>query len=351
MTLPHTRLARRVRARWLAQRAAHPGRQRFVMIALGVAVALGGLWLSARGVDRKGLASALSGVGWWWVAAAALANAANVLAQSWAWRLGLNGGGVGEEPLRHVAAATWIGKAGNQLLPGRVGELARVGVVRRHSSHEPGQIPRIVGSLVAQRMLAILATVMAVVCSALWLPLPVAVPGGRWGPLLALVAVSAVLLLAWRSGVGGRLTRLVPSRLRGVTDGLARGAGLLRPNLDAARALALHVVALGAQLATMALLLEAFDIETPATAPLMIVALVAIAGAVPSAPGGLGVNQVAIVAPLGASYGVPASSALAFSLGLQATVAVVAVAGGLAALVHQRFHRPATHPGAVAIAA
>lgn len=349
MTFAPNRLVARLRSDWLALREAHLRRQRLLMLALGLAVALGGLSLSARGVDRGGLSRALRGVGWWWVAAAALAHAANIITQSWAWRLGLRAGGVGTVPLRHVVAATWIGKAGNQLLPGRVGEFARVAVVRRHSSREPGQIPRIVGSLVAQRVFATLATVMAVVCSALWLPLPIALPGGRWAPLLALVSLSALFLVAWRSGLGARMSGLVPARLRGIADGLARGAGLLRPSGDALGAAALHVVALGAQLATMALLLRAFDIATPATAPLMIVALMAIAGAVPSAPGGLGVNQIAIVAPLGASYGVPASSALAFSLGLQATVAVVAVAGGLAALMHQRLHRPTPRPVATAI--
>jgi glycosyltransferase 2 family protein len=294
------------------------------------------LWFAARGVNRGQLSDTFQHVGWWWVAGAVAANVCNVVAQGWAWQLGLRAGGVGDVHMRHTIGATWIGKAGNQLLPAKVGEIARVAVVRRHTTGGPGQLPRIIGSLVAQRILALVATLVIVVVSALALPLPVTVPGGRAGPLLAVIAVVAVGLAAWRTGAARYLRRGVPRRVRGLAENLAGGAGLLRPSRDAGRALGLHTVAIGAQLVTMAMLLHAFSISAPVSAPLMIVALVAIAGAVPGAPGGLGVNQAAIVMPLGVSYGVSASSALAFSLGLQATIAAVAVVGGLAALVHQR---------------
>ena len=51
---------------------------------------------------------------------------------------------------------------------------------------------------------------------------------------------------------------------------------------------------------------------------------------------GAGLNQAVLVAPLGAAYGISATSALAFALGLQATLAVVAVAGGLVVMLAHR---------------
>ncbi len=51
------------------------------------------------------------------------------------------------------------------------------------------------------------------------------------------------------------------------------------------------------------------------------------------------VRQAALVAPLGAVYGVGAPLALAFSLGLQATVVGVSLLGGGVALVHQGLSR------------
>lgn len=331
------------------RRSAPPvrGRRRTAWTALGFVVGAIALWLSARGTDRAGLAHAFGGVGWWWVAVAAVANVGTVVAQSWAWRIGLVAGGVGDIPLRHAVSATWIGKAGNQLLPAKIGELARIGVIRRHAPRYPGMVPRIVGSLVAQRVLASAATFATIVAAALWLPVPVDIPGDRWGPLGAFGAASLIVWLSWRSGIARRARHLVPRRLRGTADALAAGSALLRPTAATFRALILHGAALGFQLITMEMLLRAFDIAAPPTAPVIIVALVAVAGALPS-PGGLGVNQIAIVAPLGTSYGVPASSALAFALGMQATVALVAVSGGLIALLHQRLARVA--PGRAVVA-
>jgi glycosyltransferase 2 family protein len=322
---------------WLRSRIA--GRSLTVAFALILTAAA--LYWSAKGVSRRELGVAFRDVNWWWVVAAVVANAVNVVAQGWAWRIGLRAGGVGDVPLRHAVSATWIGKAGNQLLPGRVGEIARIAILRRHVPSGRGQLPRIIGSLIAQRAFAITATLLAVVGAALSLPIPIEIPGGRFAPLGGLLAVVAAVTFAQRAGLWRRLVRILPQRVRRVSEALISGGSLMRPSRSAGHALGLHLIALAAQLSTMGFLLRAFEISAPITAPLMIVALVAVAGAIPSAPGGLGVNQIAIVAPLGASYGVPASAALAFSLGLQATVALVAVVGGVIALAHQRLSRPA----------
>lgn len=86
--------------------------------------------------------------------------------------------------------------------------------------------------------------------------------------------------------------------------------------------------------------MQAFDLATAMSAPLVVIAMVALAGAFPVAPGGVGVAQAAIVLPLHASYGIADADALAFALGLQATIALVAIAGGGAGVIHQRLARP-----------
>ncbi|MEW6582966.1 MAG: hypothetical protein AB1416_09415, partial [Actinomycetota bacterium] len=132
-----------------------------------------------------------------------------------------------------------------------------------------------------------------------------------------------------------------------IVAGFTEGAGLLRPGRPAFAALALQAVALLAQAATIASLLRAFGVAAPPEASLIVIALMAVAGVVAAAPGGLGVTQFAIVAPLGALYGVGADLAFAFSVGLQATIAGVALLGGAGALLHQRLCRaPAAAPAA-----
>lgn len=318
--------------------------RRPVVLGGGLALAAVALWFATRGVDGEGLGQAFGNVSWGWVAAAAIANMFTLVFQSWSWRLGLVEGGLGDVPLRHAVAATWIAKAANQVLPAKLGEVARVMVIRRHVPAGPGQIPKIVGTLVAQRIVAGLATFMIVVSAALLLPMPFAVPGGRWAPFGAVVGVVAILVGVRRI----RLGRMVPARLRGLVGSFTEGAGILRPSGVVAKALGLQVAALLAQTVTVGFVLHAFGVAAPAEASLLVLAMMAIAGAVAAAPGGLGVTQFAIVAPLGALYGVGADLAFAFSIGLQGTVAAVALVGGLPALLHQRFARSSRSVAAAA---
>jgi uncharacterized membrane protein YbhN (UPF0104 family) len=140
--------------------------------------------------------------------------------------------------------------------------------------------------------------------------------------------------------------RALPARLRRAGQGFAAGAGLLRAGRAAAVAFALHLASLVAQLATVAFVLRGFGVAVPVSAALVVFVLLAVSSLVPAAPGGLGVAQAAIVAPLGAVYGVAANLALAFALGLQATVAAVAISGGMAGVVHQRLARRAARTAA-----
>ena len=309
-------------------------------VVVTVVVTAAALWIAARGVDLATLSETFRGVRWQWVAAGAAMNAVQILMFGVAWRIGLAEGGVGRLPLRHVISATWIGKAGNAVLPARMGEVARVVVVRRHVDRERGTIARIAGTLVAQRVLNSLATFIVVVLIATAMPLPLPLPALRWLAVGAVVALVVTVLVASRYGLGARARRRIPRRLRGVLESVIDGAGVLRARRPAARSLGLHIVAVAAQLASVGCLLQAFGVAAPATAPLLVLAMVTLAGVVPASPGGIGLTQAAIVVPLGATYHVGANLALAFALGLQATVLVVAVIGGLAGLAHQRLSRP-----------
>ena len=313
------------------------GRRRSVALSVaGVVLGAGALLYAVQGVDTAGVADAFRNVGWWWVGAAAVANIANISAQGWAWRIGLQAGGAGTVARRHAIAATWVGKAGNQLLPGKVGEIARIALIRTHLPPEGREISRVVGSVVAQRAFYLVATVIVIAASTSMMTLPVTVPGGRWAPLAALTTLGLSAAALWRFAPRRRRRDRRAGRIRGMAASFAGGAGLLRPSRAGAAALGLHLVGVLAQLTMLECLLRGFDVATPPSAPLLIIALVGLVGAVPGAPGGAGLNQAALVAPLGAAYGVTASSALAFALGLQMLVAVVAAAGGLVGMIHHR---------------
>jgi uncharacterized membrane protein YbhN (UPF0104 family) len=249
--------------------------------------------------------------------------------------------GVARLPVRHVVAAHWIGQAANTLLPARLGEVARVMAVRHHVGGR-APVARIAGSLAAQRLLGGVASFVVVVMVILVLPLPGVLGTFRpWaGGALGLAILIALVLP--RLGLGRRAAGKVPERLRGVVANVSNGAGVLRAGRSRNLSLVIHMGELGAQLGSIIALLRAFNVAVPMSAALLVFCLLAIASVLPSLPGGFGLNQAAVVAPLGSLYGVGAPVALAFSLGMQATVLVVALLGGLIAMCHQRLGRRRT---------
>lgn len=304
-----------------------------------LALTIAGLWFAARGVDPGKLGATFAGVRWNWVAAGAVATVIQIVMFGIAWRTGLRAAGVGDVALRHVIGATWIGRAGNAVLPARMGEVARVVVIRRHLSAQDGSIPRLAGTLIAQRILGSLATLIIVVLVAATMPLPVPLPNlSNVGAAVGIIVLLAIALRG-RVRLGSRLKVIVPRRLRGLFGSVVDGAGILRLRGPAIASVGMHLVASVAQLTTVECLLRAFGVAAPASAPLVVVAMVALAGLLPTSPGGIGLAQAAIVAPLGTTYGVSADLALGFALGLQATVLLVAVSGGLLGLTHQRLSR------------
>jgi uncharacterized membrane protein YbhN (UPF0104 family) len=320
--------------------------------ALVATLALGGaalLVVGAHGLDFGDLGRTLIGVKVGWVVLAALLEALSLACGAAAWRVGLGAGGLGKVPLRHVMSAHWIGQASNTLLPARLGEAARVMALRRHV-HEEAPVARIAGSLVAQRMLGGVASFVLVASITLALPLPGPLGTMRWGALAAVGLAIVAVLANRRWGLWVRLgSRLrLPSRMAGIGHQVAAGAGVLSCRRSRTGALLLHLGELVTQLGSIMALLRAFDLDVPLSAALVIFCLTAIAGLLPALPGGLGITQAALVAPLGAVYGVGAPLALAFSLGLQATVVGVSLLGGGVALVHQALSRIRARRAAVA---
>jgi uncharacterized membrane protein YbhN (UPF0104 family) len=326
------------------RRALGPRRAWAVLAALG---GVGLLCLGVRGLDLGALAGALVQVHGGWLAAAAALQGLSLLFGGLAWQVGLTAG-VARLPVRHVLAAHWIGQAANTLLPARLGEVARVMAVRRHVG---GGAPaaRIAGSLAAQRLLGGVSSFLVVVTVILVLPLPGLLGTFRpWaGGALGLALLIALVLP--RLGLGRYALGRVPERLGGLAAHVVNGARVLRAGRARSVSLVIHMGELGAQLGSIIALLCAFHVQVPLSAALLVFCLLAMASVLPSLPGGFGFNQAAVVAPLGALYGVGAPVALAFSLGMQATAVGVALLGGLVAVCHQRLGaRPAAPASALA---
>ena len=331
-------LGRRLRASWL--RIPRSLRTVLVGTAWGGGI-LAALWLASRKLDPGTVAAAFGAVKWSWIVVAAACYATGLLASAASWRVGLSAGGLAGVPFRHIVASHWIGHGVGAVLPGHMGEAARLLALRRHVAGDAGRGVRIAGSMAAQHVLDGMAIMLLVVTVSFVAPAPGVLADVRWIALALLILTPASLLLARPGGIGRRLALRLPARAGRLLGSFAEGAAVLTRR-EALPAFAWQAVAIGGRFGALLSLVYAFALAVPLSAALMVFALMAVAAVVPAAPGGLGAKQAAVVVPLATVYGVASEQALALSLGFQATLAAVGLAGGLVALVHQRLAMPRT---------
>lgn len=246
--------------------------------------------------------------------------------RAWRWRLLL-------EPVRSGTtfrsrfAATTIGFMVNNVLPARIGEFVRAYALSRV---EPVPVVASFASLVVERLFDGL-TIVAFLFLTMALP---GFPAGRGAggavgaaaaALLALVAVLIVTLVAmvvWpRQAVAlfESAARILPQSFRRpIIDGLEAfltGVGVLRrPSLLAGTFLWSAGLWLLNAFAFW-LGFRAFDIAVPFSGALFLNSVVALAAALPSAPGFFGPYEAAVRVGLVDIWGVELNKALGFAIG------------------------------------
>ena len=232
-----------------------------------------------------------------------------------------------DTPFRSRFAAVCIGFMANNLLPARVGEVARA---YSYSRLEPVSVATAIATLVVERFVdgvAILLLLVVALSSADFPSgaLPEGLMAGIQGTSLVLSAVLAaalILLVFPRGSLGltGRLAHaLLPSGIarvvvdfaENIVTGLAslRGWRLMLPAL----AWSLGLWALQSLSFWIGFL--AFGIELPYTAALLTNAAIAFAVAIPSAPGYVGTFHAGASLALTNVYGVVAAPAKSFAVG------------------------------------
>ena len=98
-----------------------------VIVAIG---AITGFMLWWRGPDWNAIPDAFQAVRWEWVAAAVALNLLSIVARSIAWQIVINQAMPPPRPrFPLVFSAFCVGLLANAVLPGRIGELARVAVL------------------------------------------------------------------------------------------------------------------------------------------------------------------------------------------------------------------------------
>jgi len=305
------------------------------LVVLAVAAGLGALvWW--RGPDWGTVWHAFDAVRWYWVAAAIGLNLLSVVVRAIAWRTVIKQGLEPPHPgFLLVFSAFSVGLFANAVLPGRIGELARVAVLTRKlrlQGRAGGVWAALVGTVFAHRLFDLVPTVGLILYVLLTAKIP------HWA-ITSLLVVSALGLgmfaFAFASARHHRqsvLEGLGP--VRRLVEMGRHGLGVLHAPGPAAIAAFFQCLGWLCQFFAVYSAMRAFHIHSPLPAAALVLLLMNVATLFPLWPGNIGLLQAAIALPL-ASYGVPAGRAIAYGFGLQAIEASVGVGVGLMFLARE----------------
>jgi glycosyltransferase 2 family protein len=285
-----------------------------------------------RGPEWSLVADAFTVVRWEWVALAIALNLTSVVVRAIAWRTVIAQALPDLHPrFPLVFSAFSVGLFANAVLPGRIGELARVAVLTRKLPSRNGAWAALLGTVFAHRLFDLVPSLALVV----YVLLTAKVPHWAYTSLMVVLGIGFALLTfgiatARRQKVSlehlGPIRRLVM---------MARyGLGVLHSPLPALVAAVFQCLGWLCQLLAVYSAMRAFDIHAPLPAAALVLVLMNIATLFPLWPGNVGLVQAAIALPL-ISYGVAKARGIAYGFGLQAIEASVGVGIGMIFLARE----------------
>jgi uncharacterized protein (TIRG00374 family) len=306
-------LATLTRSRWL--------RVGFV-VAVGAAVGVLFWW---RGPNWGQVGDAFTIVRWEWVVVAIGLNLLSVLVRAVAWKIVIDQALPPPHPrFQLVFSAFSVGLFANALLPGRIGELARVGVLTRKLPGRNGAWAALIGTVFAHRLFDLIPSLLLVTYALFTAKVP------HWAfTSLAIVLGVGFALFAFGLASARRHHRPMLDELGRVRRLLAmarQGLGVLHSPLPAVGAAFFQCLGWFCQLLAVFFAMRAFHIYAGLPAAALVLVLVNVATIFPLWPGNVGLVQAAVALPL-IAYGVAKARGIAFGFGLQAIEASVGVGG------------------------
>jgi glycosyltransferase 2 family protein len=304
---------------------------RAALVLVFFAAVLVALWW--RGPDWNVVYHAFDLVNWAWIAFALGLNLVSVLLRSVAWRLTIDQALDPPHPrFDHVFSGFGIGLLANAILPGRIGELARVAVLRRHLPHGRGTSGLLVGTVFAHRLFDLFPALLLVA----YVIATAKIPG--WA-VTSLVIVSALGVLLFTAAMISARRRHRPALegarpVRRLLAMARQGLSVLRSPLPAAGAIVLQCAGWTLQLFAVYVAMRAFDIHAPLPAAGLVLLLMNVATIFPLWPGNIGLLQAAVALPL-VQYNVAYSTGFAYALVLQVIEMSVGVGVGLLFLARE----------------
>jgi uncharacterized membrane protein YbhN (UPF0104 family) len=272
---------------------------------------------------------------WSWIVLAFALNVVSTLFRALSWRMTI---GQALPPkhqprLDHVLSSFGVGLLANAVVPGRLGELARVATLRRHLPDAPrGTSATLVGTVFVHRLFDLVPATILVI----WVLLTAEVP--HWAVIafgIAALVGFALFTIAWLGA--RRHHRPLSEGVGSIQDlvGMGRqGLSVLKAPVPLAGAILLQCLGWLMQLLAVYAAMQAFGIDAPLPAAGLVLVLMNVATIVPLWPGNIGLVQAAVAVPL-RNYGVPYATGFAYGLALQGIEIACGVGLGLIALARE----------------
>jgi len=294
-----------------------------VLILVGVVALF--IW---RGPSFRAIGDAFTAVVWEWVVVAIAFNLLSVVVRALAWSTVIRSAMPAPHPKPlTVFSAFSVGLFANAVLPGRIGELVRK-LPRRK-----GLWATLVGTVLAHRVFDIVPVLLLI----LYVLLTAKVPAWAITILIAIVGIGVGLftftIVSARTDHGSRLDGV--GAVRRVVAMAQQGLGVMRSPVAMGLAISFQIAGWVCQLLAVWTAMRAFHIHAPLPAAGVVLLVMNVVTIFPFWPGNVGAVQLAIAAPLSASYGVAYARGVAYGFGLQAIEASVGIGVGLMFLARE----------------
>ncbi|MBS1846486.1 MAG: flippase-like domain-containing protein [Actinobacteria bacterium] len=318
------------------------GRRLARRAGFGLATVLGAFltWeaLKRIGLDEVGNSIVESNLSWVVVGFALMSISMFFRAASWYW---ITRAALPDRPVRRrdVTSATMIGVLMSATLPARLGEPARALALSRRTGRMRETFPVLLGTLVSQTLLNLVALALLGVVIVSTTPLFHSGTKQLFAfslvPLILLVVVLVAPFVMRQTG-NGRLARIGAAAHRAMVQ-VRAGLKIFRDPREGFAAAAAQLGAWAIQLSACWALLYAFGLDSQAGigAAAAVLFAVNVTAVVPATPSNIGVFQLAVISVLHTGFGVSTPDALAYGVVLQGVEIATAVTLGLPALVRE----------------
>ena len=294
---------------------------------VGVVVSVFFLWVAFRQVSDVGhVADALGRANYLWLIPAVALYVADLLVRTLRWRILMLP--IAPLPFRSLFGVLSIGFLVNNVLPARLGEIARAVLVgRRHGVSRSAAlatvvVERIFDGIVMLLVLGVAVSVAGSRVASDWVGVLVPITGVAFGGA-ALVLIVLALAPGPTLGVAARLMAPIPPRLRDAALGAAEkfisGLGVLNDVKLAAGALLTSIVAWLLEAGVYLIVGQAFGLPGDPSAYLLALAIANLGTMIPSSPGYVGTFDALVQRAL-AIFAVPDALALAYAFVLHLAI-------------------------------